>query len=41
MGRRRHYKRGYRKMILVIQASYDEGPNQICRCDEEKDFMLK
>ena len=34
-------RRGYRKMILVIQASYEDGPNHICRCDEEKDFMLK
>ena len=41
MGRRRSYRRGYRKMLLVFQASYDEGPNHICRWDQEKYFMLK
>ena len=28
-------RRGYRKMILVIQASYEDGPNHSCRCDVE------
>ena len=41
VGRRRGDRRGYRKMTLVFQASFDEGPNHICRWDEEKYFMLK
>lgn len=40
-GQEERYTRGCRKMILVIQASYHEGPNHICRWGEEKYFMLK